>query len=197
MRVRTSRLPVFLLCAAPLVSLLLTGCCKMCTGDKCTARSPWQSPTIQAMRTLLLVNREELRILRIDGRGADPTCIGTGGVREYHLLPGEHTVTAVFRYAAPRSEGLLADVQGQPLTHRYALLAGHEYVAFYREHPGPKPEHERGVADIATNVLNPPQLHWSLEIVDLATAGADSEPEVRDAQTYSSWVNDAPETLGK
>ena len=117
-------------------------------------------------------------------------------MREYHLLPGAHTVTAVFRHASPRREGFLADARGRPLTRRHVLLVGHEYVAFYREHPGPKPEHQEEVADVATNVLNPPPLHWSLEIVDLATAAA-SEPEVRDAQTYSTWINGPPETLGK
>ena len=55
-------------------------------------------------------------------------------MRKYHHLhPGEHVFTAVFRHDAPPSEGLLADVQGCPLTHAYELSAGHEYVVFYRD----------------------------------------------------------------
>lgn len=175
----------------------LTGCCRECMGDRCTPRSPWQSPTIQATHALVLVNQEGLRILRIDGQKARPTCIGESGMREYHLHPGEHVFTAVFRHDAPSGEGLLADVKGRPLTHTYELLAGHEYVAFYREHPGPKPEPETGAGEIATNVFNPPQLYWRLEVVDLSEPGAELGPEVRDAQAYSDWLKENAATLGK
>ena len=118
-------------------------------------------------------------------------------MREYHLPPGGHTFTAVFRRAAPPGQGLLAEVQGCPLTHGHELSAGHEYIAFYREHPGPKPEEEADVAAVATNVFNPPQGHWCLEIVDLAEPRAEIEPEGRGAQAYSAWLKGASETLGK
>lgn len=197
MPARTTRLLVLSLGAALLIPLTLTGCCRKCTDARCTPRSPWQSPTIQAMRSLLLVNRAELRILRIDGRKAQPTCVGDDGVREYHLRPGEHTFTAVFRYAAPPGEGLLADVQGLPLTRTHAFLAGHEYIGYYDEHLGPKPELEPDVGDVATNVLDPQEMYWSLEIVDLVEAGNDLGPEVADARAYSAWVKEPFETEGK
>ncbi len=183
----------FLLIVLLLVACGAVGCrCTDCEGAKCVPRSPWQSPTIQATRSLLLVNRAELRIVHIDGKGADPTCVSEQGLEEYHLLPGRHTLTAVFRYAAPPSEGVLADVHGRPLTLEHEFLAGHEYVAVYREHEGPTPEARFGVADVATNVLNPPQLYWTLEIVDVADASMSFEPEVADAQSYLSWVKDVP-----
>ena len=188
---------VFSLCVCTFAALALTGCCSKCTGDRCAPRSPWQSPTIRATRTLLLANPGDLRILRIDGRKTHATCIGEGGTLEYHLRPGEHTFTAVFRHDAPPDEGLLADVQGYALTRTYELLAGHEYVAFYREHPGPCPESESGVAPVATNVFNPPELYWCLEIADLADPGSEAEPEVREAQAYVAWIKQESETLGK
>jgi len=194
---QTNRFLVLSLCVSLFVSLVLAGCCQTCTGDKCTPRSPWQSPTIQATRALVLVNQNDLRILRIDGKKTRPTCIGEGGMREYHLPPGKHVFTAVFRHDAPPGEGLLADVRGCPLTQAYDLSAGHEYVAFHREHPGPQPQGEAGVAPVATNVFNPPQLHWCLEIVDLDEPGAELEPEVREAQAYSAWIKETSETLGK
>jgi hypothetical protein len=149
------------------------------------------------MRSLLLANRKELRILRIDGRSAHPTCVGLDQVREYHLLPGEHTITAVFRYAAPPGEGVLADVQGLPLTRTYTFRAGHEYVAYYCEHLGRMPEQEPEVAEIATNAFDPQEMYWSLKIADLAEAEEDLGPEVRDALAYKTWVGDRLETQGK
>lgn len=197
MPARTTRALIALSCAALLISVALTGCCRKCTEGRCTPRSPWQSPTVQAMRSLLLVNREELRILHIDGASAHPTCVGEDRVREYHLLPGEHTLTVVFRYAAPPSEGLLADVQGLPLTRAYTFRAGHEYVAYYAEHRSPKPETAPEVADIATNALDPQEMYWSLEIVDLAEVDNDLAPEVRDALAYNIWVRGTRRTQGK
>ena len=185
------------LCAALLIPLALTGCCRRCTDDQCTPRSPWQSPTIQATRSLLLVNRQELRILRIDGRRAHPTCVGDDGVREYHLTPGEHNITAVFRYAAPPGEGLLADVQGLPLTRTHTFLAGRAYVAYYHEHRRAKPEQAPEVADIATNARNPQEMYWSLEIINLAEGSGDLGPEVRDARAYGNWVNGFSATWDK
>ena len=70
-------------------------------------------------------------------------------------------------------------------------------MAFYREHPGPKPKLEIGVGEIATHVFNPPQLYWCLEIVDLSEPGAEFGPEVRDAQAYSAWVKEKSKILGK
>ena len=193
MCVRARRLVRPFVPVALLFLSFLAGCrCTDCAGAKCVPRSPWQSPTIQVTRSLLLVNRDELRILYIDGHDASPTCVSVQGVQEYHLLPGWHTLTAVFRYAAPPSEGVLADVHGRPLTLEHEFLAGHEYVAVYREHAGPTPEARFGVADVATNVLNPPQLYWTLEIVDVADASVSFEPEVADAQAYLSWVKDVP-----
>jgi hypothetical protein len=163
-------------------------CSHDCEGAKCVPRSPWQSPTIQVTRSLLLVNRAELRILYIDGHDAGPTCVSDQGVEEYHLLPGRHTLIAVFRYSVPPSEGVLADVYGEPLTVEHEFLAEHEYVAVYREHEGTAPEGGMGVALAATTMLNPPELYWTLDIVDVADAGPNPEPEVADAQAYLSWV---------
>lgn len=197
MPARMTRLLILSLCPALLIPLALTGCCRRCTDNRCTPRSSWRSPTIQAMRSLLVVNREELRILRIDGRKAQPTCVADDGVREYHLRPGQHTFTAVFRYAAPPGEGLLADVQGLPLTRSRTFLVGHEYVAYYDEHLGSKPELEPGLGDVATNVLDPQEMYWSLEIVDLVEAGSDPGPEVADARAYTTWIKEPFEAEGK
>ncbi|UCD53517.1 MAG: hypothetical protein JSW27_12855 [Phycisphaerales bacterium] len=197
MSVRANHFFVLTLCLSLPFALVLTGCCQKCGADRCTPRSLWQSPTVQVTRALLLVNENDLRILDIDGKGAGPTCVGEGQMQEFHLIPGEHTITAVFRRAEPRSEGFLADTHGRPLTHTFTLLAGHEYVALHREHPGPCPEDEPGVAEVATNVFNPPELYWRLEIVDLAEAGAESDPEVRAAQAYVDWLKDWSDTTGK
>jgi hypothetical protein len=89
------------------------------------------------------------------------------------------------------------DVPGLPLTRTYTFLAAHEYVAYYDEHLGLRPEREPDVADVATNALDPQQMYWSLAIVDLAEAGVDHGPEVRDARAYNAWVNDLSEAQGK
>lgn len=190
MCVQTRRVVNSFLLFALVCALFPAGCrCgDNCEGARCVPRSPWQSPTIQVTRSLLLVNRAELRILYIDGHDAYPTCVSDQGVEEYHLLPGRHTLTAVFRYSAPPSEGVLADVHGEPLTMEHEFLAQHEYVAVYREHEGTPSAGEMDVAEVATNVLNPPQLYWTLEVVDIADAGLGLEPEVADAQAYLSWV---------
>jgi len=64
----------------------MSGCTRRCS-SQCEPRGPWQSPTIQATRSLLLVNTTELKILRIDGRNVRPSCVGQGGVHEYHIPP--------------------------------------------------------------------------------------------------------------
>ena len=188
---------VLSLCLSVLLALVLSGCCQECGADRCTPRSLWQSPTVQVTRTLLLVNQDDLRIVYIDGKKAHPTCIGQGGMREYHLHPGEHSFTAVFRRPEPPSEGVLADTRGRWLTATFVLLAGHEYVALHREHPGPRPDSEADAGKVATNVLNPPELYWNLDLVDLAEAGADVEPEVREALAYCEWLKDWSDRTGK
>lgn len=195
MSMRINHFLVLSLSTSLLFSLALAGCCQNCGGDRCTPRSAWQSPTIQATRTLLLVNREELRIILIDGKKAHPTCVSEDGVREYYLLPGAHTVTAVYRYTSPREEGFLAGMHGKGATREQVFEAEHVYVAYYREHPGAVPEDEPGVAHVETNVFNPPQLYWSLEIADVEEAGG--EPEIREARAYNAWVQGQSEPLGK
>lgn len=180
-----------------LLSLVLAGCCKECGSDQCTPRSLWQSPTVQVTHSLLLVNENDLRIISIDSKDGDPACTGEGGMREYHLHPGEHTITADFRRAEPRSEGFLADTHGRPLTNTFTLLVGHEYVALHREYPGECPEDEPGVAKVETNVRNRPTLYWRLDIVDLAEAEVDAEPEVRAAKAYVDWLKDWSDNRGK
>jgi hypothetical protein len=122
----------------------------------------------------MVVNTEELRILRIDGRNVHPSCIGAGGVREYHIPAGTHTVTASFRYATRVSGGLIGTVWGQPVTQRQQFTAGHEYVPVYREHA--RLEKGRG------------NRTWSLDIVDLAQARPNPEPEVREARRYCALI---------
>jgi len=134
MFVRSHRLLALLLGS---VTLVPGGCCSRC-GSRCTPRGPWQSPTIQATRALMVVNTEELRILRIDGRNVQPSCIGADGVREYHIPAGTHSITASFRYAARVSGGLIGAVWGLPATQRQQFIAGHEYVPVYREHVQPE-----------------------------------------------------------
>jgi len=170
MFVRSHRLLALLLGS---VTLVPGGCCSRC-GSRCTPRGPWQSPTIQATRALMVVNTEELRILRIDGRNVQPSCIGADGVREYHIPAGTHSITASFRYAARVSGGLIGAVWGLPATQRQQFIAGHEYVPVYREHV--QPEKARGGRT------------WSLDIVDLAQAGPVPAPEVRAAQRYCAVI---------
>jgi len=193
MSLRDNHFFVLTLCLS--LSFVLAGCCHNCGGDDCTPRSAWQSPTIQATRSLLLVNRDELRIILIHGKKVHPTCVSWDGVREYYLLPGEHTVTAVYRYTSPREEGLMAGMHGKDATRELTFEAGQVYVAYYREHPGPVPEGDPSAAYVETNVINPPELYWSLEIDDVAVAGG--EPEVEDAQAYLVWVYGPYEPLGK
>ena len=154
---------------------------------RCTPRGPWQSPSIQAVRALLLVNTEELDIQRLDGKRARPACTGGDGVRECYLSPGQHSVRATFRYDTPPSEGLLGEVQGLPLTVDRVFLAGHEYVAVYREYPYPKPF--EGVGEVASNVRESDErYYWTLEIVDLTEAARRAEPEVEQARLYCAWI---------
>ena len=183
MSVRTHHLSV---CSTLLVALAASGCCSRC-GSKCTPQGPWQSPTIQVTRALLVVNTEELRILRIDGRNVHPSCIGAGGVREYHIPAGMHTVTATFSYAGPVSGGLTGAVQGAPITRQHQFVAGHEYVPVYREHLRHKPEAKYLVEAIAALIATPDR-YWSLAIADLAEADPDPEPEVREARHYCTLI---------
>lgn len=193
MSVRRSRSLTLLLLAASFAAFVLTGCGSPCACT-CTPRGPWQSPTIRATRALLLITTEELRILRVDGKSVRPSCLWEGRVREYHLPVGEHTITASFRYAAPRSAGLLGDVRGLPLAVDHPFVAGHEYVAVYREHPYPRPEAPRQIADVVSNVHLPEDRYWSLEFTDLADIEPDPGPPVEEALRHVSWVRGATET---
>ena len=185
MSVRTLRLFILSVCSTLLLVLAVGGCSRC--GSACTPQGPWQSPTIQATRALLVVNTEELRILRMDGRNVHPSCIGTDGVREYHVPAGMHTVTATFRYAAPVSGGLIGAVHGTPVTIRHQFVAGHEYVPVYREHPRGKPEVKYLVEAVAA-VIATPDRYWSLAIAALAQAGPDPAPEVREARHYCNRI---------
>ena len=187
MSVRTSRLRVVSFCVMSLAAYALMGCHTQC-GSKCTPNGLWESPTIQATRALLLVNTPELRILRVDGKNVSPSCIGERGVREYYLPPGEHTLIASFRYQAPVSGGLIGAVEGKPLTLQHPFVAGHEYVAVYREHPYSRPETEYFLDTVAVTLFAPEDCYWSMDIVDVGDIRPDSEPEVKWAQLYCSFV---------
>lgn len=163
--------------------LFFSGCCSDQGYNKCTPRSSWQSPTINTMRSLLLVNREELRIVLVDGCEMCPTHVSDTGVREYLLTPGEHTITAVFRYQVDP----LADVAGQPLTLAHTYEAGHVYVASYQEHIGEAPELEIGVAEVTSMVIDSPELYWSLDVLDVDDP-VNVEPEVEQAREYNAWI---------
>ena len=52
---------------------LAGGCGSKRLVNKCTPRSPWQSPTIHSMRSLLLINADELRVVLVDGCEGAPT----------------------------------------------------------------------------------------------------------------------------
>jgi hypothetical protein len=173
--------------AALLAATALTGCCSRC-GSKCTPKGPWESPTIRVTRALLLINLPDLNILRVDGRNVSPAYLGAGGIREYHLPAGTHSITASFRYQAPVGGGVLGTVEGKPLTLDHHFLAGREYVAVYREQPHPRPEAETLVEAITLTFFPPQDRTWSMDIVDLADAGPDSQPQVRQAQTYCSLI---------
>ena len=186
MPVRPHHLFVLAICNILLIALAVGGCCSPC-GSACTPQGPWQSPTIQATRALLVVNTEELNILRIDGRNIHPSCIGAGGVREYHLPAGMHTVTATFSYAAPVSGGLIGAVHGAPLTVQHQFVAGHEYVPVYREHRRQKPKAKYLVEAIAS-VIATPDRYWALSISDLAQAESNPAPEVKEARHYCNRI---------
>lgn len=187
MRVRALRTMGVHLLIGSLIAISVSSCSRQC-GGPCTPQSPWQSPTMQATRSLLLVNTAELRILRIDGRNVLASCIGRGGVCEYHLRPGEHELTASFHYAAPVGAGLIGEAYGRPLKLTHVFLPGHEYVAIYREHPYPKVEAGTVAQAVAGTVLQPYEGTWSMRIVDLADAEAEGEPEVQQARIYSALI---------
>jgi len=178
MSVRVCRMVVVSVCS---VLLAGSGCCPNCT-SRCTPRGPWQSPTIQATRAFLVVNTGELRILRIDGHNVRPSCVGEGGVREYHLPPGTHTITAAFCYAAPVAGGVTGAVRGTPITIERQFTAGHEYVTIYREHM--RPPGRRDYLAYALAAALRPKRDWSLDIEDLMTTQRGSEPEVVEAREY-------------
>lgn len=188
MSVRRRRLFTPYLVTVLLAALAVAGCRSgYSCASRCTPRGPWQSPSIQAVRALLLVNTQELEIQRLDRKRARPACTGRDDVREYHLSPGAHSVRATFCYDTPPSEGLLGEVQGLPLTVEHEFLAGHEYVAVYREHPYPKPF--EGVGEVASNVRESDErYYWTLEIVDLTEATLRTEPEVEEARLYCAWI---------
>jgi len=181
------------LCGASWVALVASGCCPRC-GSTCTPQGPWQSPTMQATRALLVVNTEELRILRIDGKNVRPSCIGEGGVREYHLPAGMHTVTASFCYAAPVSGGLIGAVRGVPVTRRHQFVAGHEYVPMYREYTWRRPQ-AKYLLDAVGALIAGSDRHWSLAIADLAETRPNPEPEVEEARHYCTLVRGLAGTL--
>lgn len=177
------RSSVLLLC----IGFAITAGCSSRCGSRCMPRGPWQSPTYQATRALLVVNTDELRILRINGRNVRPSCLGRAGVREYHLPAGTHTITAAFRYAAPVSGTLLGEVHGLPLTLQQQFLTGHEYVPIYREHARVKPK-SKHLAQAIGATLARRDRYWSLEIVDLAETGTPPGPEVAEARTYCTLI---------
>jgi len=187
MRVRALRVMSACLLIGSLIAISVSSCSRPC-GGPCTPQSPWQSPTMQATRSLLLVNTAELRILRIDGRNIRASCIGRGGVCEYHIRPGEHKLTASFHYAAPIGAGLIGEAYGRPLKFTHVFLPGHEYVAIYREHPYSKVEAGTVAQAVAGTVLQPYEGTWSMRIVDLTDAEAEGEPEVQQAQIYSALI---------
>lgn len=187
MRVRAFHAMGVHLLIGSLIAMSVSSCSRQCAGP-CAPQSPWQSPTMQATRSLLLVNTAELRLLRIDGHNARASCIGRAGVREYHLAPGEHELTASFRYAAPVGAGLIGEAYGQPLELTHVFLPGHEYVAIYREHPYPTVQAVTVAQAVAGTVLQPYEGTWSMRIVDLADAEADSEREVQQARIYSALI---------
>jgi len=178
MSVRAYRMLAASVCAALLAG---SGCCPNCA-SRCTPRGPWQSPTIQATRAFLVVNTEELRILRIDGRNVRPSCVGEGGVREYHLPPGTHSITAMFCYAAPVAGGVTGAVRGVPVTIERQFIAGHEYVPIYRVHTR-SPGRRDYLAYALASALRPKH-GWSLDVVDLMTTQYSTEPEVIEAREY-------------
>jgi hypothetical protein len=181
------------LCGAFWVVLVASGCCPRC-GRVCTPQGPWQSPTMQATRALLVVNTEELKILRIDGKNVRPSCIGAGGVREYHLPAGMHSVTASFCYAGPVHGGLIGAVRGVPVTLRHQFVAGHEYVPMYRQYIRRRPP-AKYLLEAVGAVMAGSDQHWSLTIADLAETRPDPEPEIVEARHYCTRIRGLAGTL--
>ena len=149
---------------------------------------------MQATRALLVVNTEELKILRIDGKNVRPSCIGEGGVREYYLPAGVHTITASFRYAAPVHGGLIGAVRGIPVTLQHQFVAGHEYVPMYREYTRRRPE-AKYLLDALGAVIAGSDPRWSLAIADLAETRPNPEPEVEEARHYCTLIRGLAGTL--
>lgn len=194
MRGRSVRVMVLFAFIGALSIPCMSGCTRRCS-SQCEPRGPWQSPTIQATRSLLLVNTTELKILRIDGRNVRPSCVGQGGVHEYHIPPGEHELTASFRYMARVGAGLISEAYGRPLTLCHTFVPGHEYVAVYREQFLPKAEAATLAQALAITVLQPYEGTWSMRIIDLADAEPDDEPEVLKAQIYSALIGAAARAM--
>lgn len=194
MSVRGHRLPHLIVTIVLPVALLVGGCCPRCA-TRCTPHGPWQSPTINTTHALLLVNTPELHVLRVDGRNVHPSCIGADGVREYHMPPGMHTVTATFSYAAPVYGGVIGAMRGTPTTVRCRFQVGHEYVSLYREHLYPRREAE-SFFDAAAATLAGSDRYWSLAIRDLAETDGDPEPEVIEARHYCAAIRDLVASAG-
>jgi len=160
--------------------LVLAFCLLSCPGCRSESKCGdlWDSPTIKGTRALVVIPAGELKILRVDGQNVRPYQISpTHGQREYLIPAGEHTITAVFRFAAPVSNGLLGEVRGHPLRLKHFFHAGREYAALYRIHPYERPEARWFLEAVAMTLFT------SMEIVDLAQAEAatadDVESEVR------------------
>lgn len=167
MVVRPYRLFALLFCTVTLTLLGLCGChSRQACGDA------WDSPTIRGTRALLVVPADELEILRIDGRNVRSSQISeTHGLREYMIPAGTHTLTAVFRYAAPVSGNLLGEVRGHPLKLKQFFHAGREYAAVYRIHPYERRKPRWLLEGIAYTLFTPVDYYWSLDVVDLAEWG--------------------------
>ncbi len=186
MSARGHRPPFSMIAIVLLVTLAAGGCCRRCA-TRCAPHGPWESPTVYTTHALLLVNTPELRILRIDGKNVHPSCIGSNGVREYHMPPGVHTVTATFSYAAPVYGGMIGAMRGTPTTVRRRFEVGHEYVSLYREHLYPRRE-AKSLLDAAAATLAGSDRYWSLTIRDLADTKTDPEPEVIEARNYCAAI---------
>jgi hypothetical protein len=184
---RRNLIASFLLTISLLLVVALSGCGSPppCTA-RCAPRGLWESPTYQATRALLLVGDPTLGIRSVNGRQTHAPCVGRDGVCEYYVSPGKHTITAAFRYPVPDG-GVLAETKGELLTVAHNFQAGHAYVAFYREHPYPKPDGP--VGEVASNARKSDErYYWTLEIVDLDEMTPSVEPEVQAARLYTAWI---------